>query len=253
MRSIDHDGGQRGPMESRDECQEASAQNCQKRPLYWRKVWRACVASMLRWTRRYGIGLLAGVGGLFVFIVYTPAANLLARPLDRIQSAPTKSDVIVILSGGRYLDGSLNEAAIERTITAVRLFHQGLAPLLLFSGGGCCGHSTSALMGRLAMDLGTPRSAILLEEQSRRTYESAVNVTATLRSNGMRSAILVTSRLHMLRAKLAFEAAGISARPVHASEKNLWLVSSAEERIALLQATVHEYLGLVFYRLRGWI
>jgi hypothetical protein len=57
----------------------------------------------------------------------------------------------------------------------------------------------------------------------------------------------------MLRAKLAFEAAGISVSPVHASEKNLWLVSGAEERVSLLKAAVHEYLGLALYRVRRWI
>lgn len=202
---------------------------------------------------RAGLGFLATVGLIFVLTVFTPAANLFARPLDRVQSRPAKADVIVVLSGGRYLDGSLNEAAMERTITGVRLYRQGLAPLLLFSGGPCCGHSANALMSALAVELRVPREAIILEEQSLRTYENAVNVVAILRNAGMRSAILVTSRLHMVRARLSFEAAGLDVHPVNASEKNLWLTSSAEERISLLKAAVHEYIGLAFYRLRRWI
>lgn len=202
---------------------------------------------------RAGLGFLAAAGLGFLFTVFTPAANLLATPLDRIRSKPENADVIVVLSGGRYLDGSLNEAALERTMTGVRLYYQGLAPLLLFSGGPCCGQSASALMSRLAVELGVARSAILLEEQSGRTYESAVNVAAILRNAGMTSAILVTSRLHMVRTRLSFEKVGLAVHPVNASEKNLWLVSSAEERISLLKSAVHEYLGLAFYRLRGWI
>lgn len=206
-----------------------------------------------RWVFRAGLGVLAAVGFGFLVIVCTPAANLLARPLDRIQSRPARADVIIVLSGGRYLDGTLNEEALERTVTGVRLYHQGLAPFLLFTGGPCCGQSASALMGRLAVELGVSRLAIMLEEQSMRTHESAINVAAILRNAGMTSAILVTSRLHMVRARLSFEAAGLAVHPVNASEKNLWLISGTEERISLLEAAVHEYIGLAFYRLRRWI
>ena len=31
------------------------------------------------------------------------------------------------------------------------------------------------------------------------------------------------------------------------------LVSGTHERIALLAEAIHEYLGLAFYRLKGWI
>ncbi len=205
------------------------------------------------WMRRLGLGLLAPVGGFALLIVYTPLANLLARPLDGVLSNPTRADVIVVLSGGRYPNGSLNDAALERTVTGVRLYRQGLAPVLLFTGGPCCGNSISSLMAGLAAELGVPGSAILLEEQSLRTAESAAFSAVVLRRNRMRSAILVTSPVHLLRARLAFEAAGIFVHPVRASEKDLWLLSNAEERVALLKAALHEYLGLAFYRIRGWI
>jgi uncharacterized SAM-binding protein YcdF (DUF218 family) len=202
---------------------------------------------------RLSVNLLAIVGGFCQLIVFTPMANLLARPLDRIKSSPMNANVIVVLSGGRYTDRSLNEAALERTITGVRLYRQGLAPLLLFTGGPCCGTSASSLMANLAAELGVPKSSIIIEEQSLRTAESATKTAAIFRSQGMRSAILVTSPLHMLRAQLAFESAGILVHAVCASEKDLRLVSSAEERVSLLKSTIHEYLGLGYYRIRRWI
>ena len=202
---------------------------------------------------RLVVNLVAVVGGFYLIVVYTPVANLLVMPLLSIPSNPTKADVIVVLSGGRYSDGSLTEAALERIITAVRLYRQGLAPRLLFTGGPCCGQSASALMANLAGELGVPRSGIFLEEHSHRTYESATNSAALLRTSGMQKAILVTSPLHMLRARLAFRAAGVSVYPVRASEKNLLLVSNAAERISLLQEALHEYVGLLVYRIWGWI
>jgi len=204
-------------------------------------------------TLRLAVLLLAGVGGLFLLVVYTPLANLLVMPLYPAPSTPPRADVIIILSGGRYLDGSLNEAALERTVTAVRLYRQGLAPRLLFTGGPCCGSSASALMADLAAGLCVPPSAILLEEQSERTHESAAYSVALLRTHGLKSAILVTSPIHLRRATLAFEAAGLLPHPVPASNRDLRLVSGAAERISLLQDVIHEYLGLASYRVRGWI
>ena len=108
-------------------------------------------------------------------------------------------------------------------------------------------------MATLATELLVPRSAIILEERSLRTHDSARNSAAFLRSHGLRSAIMVTSPLHLLRAKLAFEATGIAVYPVRASEKDLFLVSSAPERISIFTDAVHEYAGLTLYRLWGWI
>ncbi len=203
---------------------------------------------------RAGCGrVLAAVGLAFLVIGWTPLANVLAMPLLRVPSSTTGADVAVILSEGRYDDGSLTEASLERTLTGVRLYHQGVASRLLFSGGPCCGESASALMAKLAHELGVPRSALLLEEQSTRTHDGAVYSTRMLRERGVTSAMLITGPLHLVRAQRAFEAAGFPVHPVRASEKDLTRVAGTHERIALLQAAVHEYVGLAFYRLRGWI
>ena len=210
-------------------------------------------APVLARIERYTVTLLAVTGTIFLVIAYTPLVNLLAMPLWRVPPDPVRAEVAVILSGGRNDDGSLNEAAVARTLTAVRLYHQGLVPRLLFTGGPCCGRSASALMANLATELGVPREAIALEEQSRRTYDNALNSAALLQRDGVRSVILVTSPLHMLRARLAFAAAGVSVHPVMTSRRNLWFSSSPEQRITLLQEALHEYFGLVFYRMRGWV
>ncbi len=202
---------------------------------------------------RYGRDLLSLAGGLLLVIGWTPFANLVARPLASVPFSAAKADVAVVLSGGLHRDGSLDAPSLERTIAAARLYHQGLAPRVLFTGGPCCGQSASARMARLAAELGVQNGAIFLEEDSTRTYDSAVNSAALLRRNGWRSVILVTSPLHMPRARLAFEAAGVPVYPAPASDGDVTLRSSAAERIALLRDAVHEYLGLVFYRVEGWI
>jgi uncharacterized SAM-binding protein YcdF (DUF218 family) len=102
-------------------------------------------------------------------------------------------------------------------------------------------------MANLATELGVPREAIALEEQSSRTYDNAINSAALLQRDGVRSVILVTSPLHMLRARLAFAAAGVSVHPVMTSRRNVWVPPQAlASGISLLQEALHEYFGLAF-------
>jgi uncharacterized SAM-binding protein YcdF (DUF218 family) len=211
------------------------------------------ISARLSQARHVCVAILASIGASFLLIVYSPLANVLAMPLNRVPSCPTEADVMVVLSGGHDRDGSLNDAALERTIAAVRLYRRGLAPRILFTGGPCCGRSTSVFMAQLAMAVGVPSSAILLDEQSLRTRDNAIHSAALLRGRGIRTALLVTGPLHLPRAKLAFEALGISVYPVRASERDLMRRSSAVERLSLVQDSVHEYIGLAFYRMRGWI
>lgn len=196
---------------------------------------------------------LAVIGAGLLIISETSAVNVFAAPLVPATARVAPADVAVVLAGGQYEDGSLNQSSMERTVTAVRLYHRGLAPRLLFSGGPCCGRSAGARMAALATELGVPGSAILLEEQSVRTHENAQHSAVLLRSGGLRSVILVTSPVHLRRAVLCFAAAGVAVQPVSASETDLSLVSGTDERITLLDAALHEYVGLAYYRLRGWI
>jgi uncharacterized SAM-binding protein YcdF (DUF218 family) len=203
--------------------------------------------------KRSCVAVLAAIGVAFLLVGWTPLANVLAMPLLRVASSPARADAAVVMSEGRYSDGSLTEASIERAVTGARLYHEARVARLLFSGGPCCGRSASALMAQLAHGLGVPRAAILLEEHSTRTWDGARYSAELLRRDGVPSAILVTSPLHLVRAQRAFAAAGFPVYPVRASETDLTRVSGVAERIALLHDAVHEYLGLAFYRLQGWI
>jgi len=207
----------------------------------------------LRSPKRAAVTLLGAVGAAFALVAWTPLVNLFVLPLAGESAPVPRSDVAIILSGGKYGDGSLNDASEQRAVRGAVLYHRGLAPVLFFTGGPCCGDSASAIMARLAEDLGVPRAAIVLDEQATRTRDSAVNALALLRARGMRSAILVTSDLHMPRARRTFAAAGVPVHPARAEERDVWLRTAASDRLGLLGAGLHEYVGLVYYRLRGWL
>ena len=108
---------------------------------------------------------------------------------------------------------------------------------------------------RLGGELGLHHAALLLDE--RRRHDERVRVVQLvddlLRERGMRSALLVSSPLHLLRARLAFEKAGVDVTAVQDSPVDVWEISGAVDRLSLFEQAVHEYVGLAVYRLRGWI
>ncbi len=97
---------------------------------------------------------------------------------------------------------------------ALALYHAGVAPALLLSGGG---HpvSEAEVMRRLALAAGVPESALLVEPLSRNTLENATHVAGLLASRPGTAIILVTDRYHAFRARLLFGLAGLTVSAVH--------------------------------------
>jgi uncharacterized SAM-binding protein YcdF (DUF218 family) len=109
----------------------------------------------------------------------------------------TKADAIVAISGDTG----------ARADSAIALWKQGYAPVLIFSGGSRDPESVASaeLMKRTAVAAGVPADAIVVEGTSATTEENANQVAELMRTRGLRSAILVTSPYHQRRAALLFE------------------------------------------------
>jgi uncharacterized SAM-binding protein YcdF (DUF218 family) len=93
-----------------------------------------------------------------------------------------------------------------RADTAIALWKQGYAPLIVFSGAAVDPDSVSSaeIMRREALRQGVPLSATLIEPVSATTEENASEVARLMVERGLRSAILVTSPYHQRRAALLF-------------------------------------------------
>ena len=96
---------------------------------------------------------------------------------------------------------------LARLDHAIGLWHRGLAPHLIVTGGRREGDRTSeaATGRRYAVQHGVPDSAILMESEGRTTAES---MRAAVRSS---SAILVSDPFHMLRLRMLARRYGIVA------------------------------------------
>ena len=136
---------------------------------------------------------------------------IVGRPLERpylatqaVESLPS-ADAVVVLGGGMGKCGDMAypdmyEAA-DRVWHAARLWKAGKAPLVVASGAG----ETAATVP-LLLDLGVPRDAIVVDNESRNTYENSRFTERLLldragtATNAPPSVLLVTSAWHMPRA-----------------------------------------------------
>jgi uncharacterized SAM-binding protein YcdF (DUF218 family) len=108
------------------------------------------------------------------------------------------------------------------------------------------------------IQLGVPADRILLESTSRITRDQAVLTAAMLRNLGVRSLVLVTSDVHMRRALATFRHEGLEPVPAVARDPldSQWVGLEwlpTQEGMEFAQEIAHEYIGLAWYKLRGWI
>ena len=139
------------------------------------------------------------VVGLVLAVASGVGALVLVGHELAVSDALRKTDVIVAVSGDEG----------PRTETAVELWKQGYAPLLLFSGASLDPNSVSSaeLMKRDAVRLGVPEDRILVEPNAATTEENARFVAQLMEAKGLHSAILVTSPYHQRRASMLFSRA----------------------------------------------
>ncbi|ATB50683.1 hypothetical protein MYMAC_006339 [Corallococcus macrosporus DSM 14697] len=200
-------------------------------------VTRVAPLSLTPRTARLTRLLMAGVG------VLTCGVFGLAWWVDRFgqRDRATSADVLVVL-GARVLPGGLPSGALlARTEHAVALYHRGVAPRLVFSGGvGVNPPSEARVMRALATRMGVPEEACILEEDSHSTEDNARLTAALLRGLGARRVVVVSDPYHLLRARNHFRLQGweVETSPALDTERNLDPVDrfywTVREAIALL-------------------
>jgi uncharacterized SAM-binding protein YcdF (DUF218 family) len=118
------------------------------------------------------------------------------------------ADAIVVFGAKANADGTPSQALYDRTHTAVELYQNHLAPLLLFSGGpGTGAVSEPQAMRKVAMDEGVPAGAILLDEKGVNTDATVDNTMAIFKARGIKSVLAVSHDYHLPRVKMTYERA----------------------------------------------
>ncbi|SEL73822.1 Uncharacterized SAM-binding protein YcdF, DUF218 family [Blastococcus sp. DSM 46786] len=154
--------------------------------------------------RVVGAGVLAAV--LFV------ASTALAIWWTARQDARPQSDAIVVLGSAQYngVPSSIFAARLEH---ALRLYEQGVAPVIVTVGGKAAGDQfTEAEAGRdYLAAAGVPAEALLAVPEGVDTLQSMRVVGAAFDARGWERAVLVTDPWHAMRAERMAEDAGMEA------------------------------------------
>jgi len=180
------------------------------------------------------IGLVAGYA---TFRVWAEGQRDDSRP----------ADAIVVMGAAQY-DGRPSPVFAARIDHAIELFQAGVAPRLIVTGGKQPGdRTTEAASARAyAIERGVPPSAILFEDRSRTTLESIHAVRSVMDEHGLKTAVFVSDRPHMLRVLRMAADDGITA---HGSPTTTSPIEA--DPLKRADATVHELLALAQYFLIG--
>jgi len=206
-----------------------------RRFLFW--------ASTLLWL--FFLGILV--------ISFVPVTGYLLKPLA-MKEEIRHADAIVVLGGGVNQGRYLTPESSRRLVRAVQLYQEGRAQKIIFSGGFSLrgGVAEGAVLAQEARRMQIPSENILIEKNSRRTYEQAVETKKIADPLRWKSLILVTSYFHMKRAVLCFEQAGFKVYPAPADPIEKYAAGPIE-RLDLFGKILREYGAVIYYRIKGWI
>lgn len=230
-------------------------------------LWAAVILSA-RGRERISRHVVALCASLLLVLALVPLGEWLLTPLeDRFPppaELPATVDGVIILGGtvnpvlsAARGQPSLNGAA-ERLLALVELERRYPSARLIFTGGSGSvlrQDLKEAPVARQALDrLGMDTGKVTFESQSRTTWENAVLSRDLATPRPGQTWLLVTSAWHMPRSVGAFRAAGwdVTAYPVDYATTGRRAGLGHGINMPMLTLALHEWLGLAYYRLRGW-
>ena len=154
-----------------------------------------------------------------------------------------KSDAIVVFGARTYANGKCSLPLADRVRTGCQLYKEGLANTIVFSGGPGDGniHETQA-MKNLAIELGVPSHAIILDKQGLNTQSTVDNTCAEFAEMHIKRVLTVSHFYHLPRIKMTYQRNGF----------NVFTVPAKESRtlIAMPKYILREIAALWVYYLR---
>lgn len=131
---------------------------------------------------------------------------------------PHPADAIVIFGAAEY-SGHPSPVLRARLDQGLDLFHRGLAPVVITTGGA--GSDPKFSEGGVGRDYlirrGIPERSLIAEMQGRDTAESAVRVAVIMHANGLRSCVAVSDAYHVFRIRKLLEHEGVG--PVYVAPR----------------------------------
>jgi SanA protein len=153
--------------------------------------------------------LICIVLGLLILIIPRFVSAAYARgKVFTVSTAPVRR-VAIVFGAGLYRNGSATPVLADRVTAAANLYFAGKVEKLLMSGDNrFVDYNEPEAMRKLAVSLGVPNDAIVLDYAGRRTYDTCYRAKAIFKVD---QAILVTQAFHMPRALYLCNRLGVDA------------------------------------------
>jgi len=188
---------------------------------------------------RWWLRLLVLAAVVAVFLLTITAVQVVhTASLEEIHPA----DAIVVFGAAEY-SGRPSPVLRARLDRALDLFHRGVAPVIITTGGAAADPSFSeGGVGRdYLMRHGVPERSLIAETQGRDTSESAVRVGVIMRANGLHSCVAVSDAYHVFRIRKLLEHEGIG--PVYVAPRSDVRPHSVLQRAAAALREATSYLA----------
>jgi uncharacterized SAM-binding protein YcdF (DUF218 family) len=196
---------------------------------------------------------LLGLGAVVFFLLasFTPLPNTLNRWAG-VPAHVKPAAAIVVLGAGLAGNEVLSDISLRRALYGIMLYHQGLAPLLAFSGPSYAfSREEAEVRADMARLFGVPPTAIVTEVTAQTTRQEATRLAAILQPMGIHQILLVTNYEHMARSQRLFQNVGFTVQP--APVNDLSYANRPEQRLRLMRQVTQEFLARGYYRLAGYL
>ena len=183
---------------------------------------------------------------LILFLVIYIGKNVFDICAFSAEDQKCRADVAVILGAAAY-NGEVSPVYRERINHGITLYEEGYVDRLIVTGGTANQgeESDASAAKKYLLSRGIPEEAVLMEDQSSITQENLENSKAIMEENGYETAIIVSDPLHMKRAMLLAEDAGITA---YSSPTPSTRYISLRTKIPFLARETFYYIGYKWYR-----
>jgi len=180
-------------------------------------------------------------------------------------------DVGVVLGGwivnyDKEYDRVIFRHSIDRFLQALQLYKQGKIKKILITGGAA--HlffnefAEADYVQKYMLQIGIPEEDIIVENKAMNTHENAVFTKQIIDSNSeLSSVLLITSAVHMPRASACFNKEGlphdifVTGKKAAAERYYNFEHLFVPDKNALYNwhILIHEWLGVVAYKIAGYI
>jgi uncharacterized SAM-binding protein YcdF (DUF218 family) len=222
---------------------------------------------MLRRHQALGRALVIAGIALLYLLSLPPVGDRLIRPLEAayrpFSGTAAQVGAVVVLSGGANdlswvpAETAPSDTSLERLAAGIHIARTGRLHLVISGGSGLVtrgGPKEADAMADAAVRLGFPRRDLVIENQSRNTWESAQQVRTLLPGQTI---ILVTSAFHMKRSAGMFRKQGFTVVPAptgYKSQTRPFSITCFIPGAGALHTSataLSEYLSLAWYGIMG--